>query len=513
MDFAEYADKVRACWLGKNIGGTLGMPFECKRGVFEVDYYPESVLGKGPIANDDLELQLVFLNAAEKYGQALNSAILGEYWLSCIIATISEYGAGMTNMRMGIPPPFSGYYGNHNKDSCGSFIRSELWACLTPGHPELAARYAFMDASVDHADEGVYGEIFCSVVQSAAFVEDDRFKLIDIGLSYIPDDCGIARGVKCVVECWRCGLDWKQARVKLLNAVPCSFGMYSGYQGRPAEPDVPVGPLGYDGPANVGIAILGLVYGEGDFSKSICIAAGCGEDGDCTTATVGAIMGIIGGTASIPEKWTQPLGDGIAIGCIIHDGSVTYPATVTELCSRICRLVPVFLRSPRESIRSMNYYTVSETGQIGIITRGKGELADRKEYYGIFERKETKFHYERQPYAIKESNTLYEATLDTVDGISIHEGVQKKFVLEFNNKRITQHWVTVKWNLPAGWEVSPGRETAVFLDQQHGGTRITERVYWITPRNLDTSRVEISVEIWTNSRVSTLFFPLTLVVD
>ena len=28
MNFKEYADKVRACWLGKNIGGTLGCPLE-----------------------------------------------------------------------------------------------------------------------------------------------------------------------------------------------------------------------------------------------------------------------------------------------------------------------------------------------------------------------------------------------------------------------------------------------------------------------------------------------------
>ena len=32
LTFREYQDKVKACWLGKNIGGTLGTPFECIRG-------------------------------------------------------------------------------------------------------------------------------------------------------------------------------------------------------------------------------------------------------------------------------------------------------------------------------------------------------------------------------------------------------------------------------------------------------------------------------------------------
>jgi hypothetical protein len=31
----------------------------------------------------------------------------------------------------------------------------------------------------------MYGEIFCAVLQSAAFVESDKRKLIDIALSYI----------------------------------------------------------------------------------------------------------------------------------------------------------------------------------------------------------------------------------------------------------------------------------------------------------------------------------------
>ena len=78
---------------------------------------------------------------------------------------------------------------NTYKNSNGCWIRSELWACLAPGHPEIATRYAFEDAIVDHANEGMYGEIFTAALQSAAFAESDREKLIDIGLSYIPEDC------------------------------------------------------------------------------------------------------------------------------------------------------------------------------------------------------------------------------------------------------------------------------------------------------------------------------------
>lgn len=63
-------------------------------------------------------------------------------------------------MRRGFQPPLSGRVGNYFKDSCGCFIRSEIWACLAPGLPETATKYAYLDGCVDHADEGVYGEVF-----------------------------------------------------------------------------------------------------------------------------------------------------------------------------------------------------------------------------------------------------------------------------------------------------------------------------------------------------------------
>ena len=51
---SEYRKKVRGCFIGKSVGGTLGMPFEGNLNVNEVTYYdpvPTSM-----VANDDLDL-------------------------------------------------------------------------------------------------------------------------------------------------------------------------------------------------------------------------------------------------------------------------------------------------------------------------------------------------------------------------------------------------------------------------------------------------------------------------
>ncbi|HHV98875.1 MAG TPA: hypothetical protein GXX36_04765 [Clostridiaceae bacterium] len=65
LSLNEYKNKVLGCWMGKNIGGTLGAPFECKRGVYDIDFYIQD-LGGEPLPNDDLDLQLVWLNVVEK---------------------------------------------------------------------------------------------------------------------------------------------------------------------------------------------------------------------------------------------------------------------------------------------------------------------------------------------------------------------------------------------------------------------------------------------------------------
>ena len=74
INIKKYKDKVRGCWLGKNVGGSLGAPYECRRGVFDLEFYTHD-LSQGVLPNDDLDLQLIWLNAAEKYGRNTDSEI------------------------------------------------------------------------------------------------------------------------------------------------------------------------------------------------------------------------------------------------------------------------------------------------------------------------------------------------------------------------------------------------------------------------------------------------------
>jgi ADP-ribosylglycohydrolase len=325
LNSTAFREKVYGCWLGKNCGGTLGAPLEKMWGeaeMFDVWWYPQ--LQEGGIPNDDLEMQLIWLKALEEVGPHIKAADLARYWLDHIGYNWDEYGLSKTNLRLGLLPPVSGFYNNWFKNCMGSPIRSEIWACVAPGIPSIAVRFAYEDALCDHAGgEGVFGSLFNAAVESAAFVVDDREQLIEIGLSYIPPSSETAKAIVTARAAYAASEDWKTARTRIMQAVPDRIAQYA--------------------PLNLGFQVLGWLYGE-DFGDAICKAVNCGYDTDCTGATLGSILGILAGQRNLPEKWTAPLGEAIATneswGGIRHtsDGSNPIPVNLIELTDRVCAM-------------------------------------------------------------------------------------------------------------------------------------------------------------------------------
>ena len=308
-----FRDKVYGGWAGKNIGGTLGGPLEGRKELMDYDFYPK--LPDGPLANDDLDLQLVWLHALETYGPRLQAVELAEEWKEHVFFPFDEYGYALTNMRKGLRPPVSGWFDNPFIDCMGAPIRSEIWAMVCPGEPELAAYYAYHDAITDHAGgEGVYGEMFFAAIESAAFVEPDREKLIETGLSVIPQESRVAQAVRDTVAWHKQGLDWKACRAKVLE-----------HHGRSNFTDAP---------QNVAFTILGWLYGT-SFGDCICKAVNCGYDTDCTGATLGAILGILHGFNAIPERWKEPLGNRVVVSSAVR--GFPAPFTLEELTERTLR--------------------------------------------------------------------------------------------------------------------------------------------------------------------------------
>lgn len=506
LEFETLKDKILGCWNGKNAGGVLGAPFEGKRQINNVSFYTQDI-NENPPANDDLDLQLVWLNAIEKFGRAVDSSILGEFWVSYIIPNWAEYGMGKSNLSGGLMPPLSGYVNNHYKDSCGCFIRSEIWACIMPGHPERAVRYAFEDAIVDHADEGLYAEIFCTALESAAFVENDVFKLIDIALSYIPEDCGIAKAAKIAVECYKNGKTWQQAREMILTELPATFGIN---ETKPSKINdaLPVGKAGYDAPSNIGITLIGLLYGEGDFGDSICIAVNCGEDTDCSAATLGSILGIIHGNSKLPEKWLKPLGGVINTICINKCACLRIPADVEELTERVLRQIPIFLEA--------EYCDFMYGGNGFILNTAEELMCEKEDLYieGCFVSQPMLVHelLETSPFMVKRNCGTVNVWIDYMGKPFIKAGETKKVRLLITRSNVIDHqqFLNIKLYMQPGVTVAQGRYVSVALQEGYGAK--AEIYLDITAETIEEPKVEILADIsvagrHTDNIIKILLFP------
>lgn len=286
-----YREKVLACWLGKNIGGILGTPTEGYPGILNFTYYDP--VPTEPVPNDDLELQV--MNAAALAGMEVpevNRNIVAEIWRRHMDFHCDEYAVALKNLRNGIRPPWSGSYDNYYHDGMGAAIRSELWACLAPGEPELAAAFAREDACVDHCGDGVDAEVFLAALESRAFVSGDIEDLISCGLRFLPDGSRLKRCIRETCELWRAWKDWEKVRNRIQETYATEF--------RTAV--IP----------NVPYTVLALLAGERDFGKTICTAVNCGMDTDCTGATAGAVMGILD-PDGIGEKWLAPVGHALVV--------------------------------------------------------------------------------------------------------------------------------------------------------------------------------------------------------
>lgn len=319
-----YRDKVYACWLGKNIGGTMGTPFEGNPDLLDIKGFTSK---KGePLPNDDLDLQIVWLKAVNEVGALnLDANILSWYWRRYIPAEWNEYGVGSNNASVGFTPPMSGeLYNDGWKLSNGAWIRSEIWACLAPGFPNIAAKYAIMEASIDHGvSDGTAAEIFTATLESIAFVESDLRKAISGALAFIPEESRVAQSVSLVIEEYDKGTDWKETRQKVL-ALNADLGYFMAA-------------------SNIAYAVIGLLYGEGDFLQSLIYAINCGDDTDCTGATVGSVLGIMGGTAAIPEDLKEYIGDRIITKSLDISSFWDLPADCTEFTERFVRTMPSFM--------------------------------------------------------------------------------------------------------------------------------------------------------------------------
>ena len=297
MERNALKDKIYGGWFGKCLGGAVGMPYE---GVPYTLDITEDAVHLSNVPNDDLELQLVWLEALRTHGISLRSADLGEIWRKRIPCGCDEYSIALFNLAHGIPAPASGWKNNFFADGMGATIRSEIWALIFAGRPDAAGFFASQDAQVDHWGDGVRGEVFMAMAEAHACQYSDTEKALRFALEKTAPGCRLRQTLERVFAMYDSGAGDKEARNELLL-----------HEQR--------NPNFTDCVMNLAFAVHSLLRGKGDFLKTVLEAVSFGRDTDCTAATCGAFLGIARGMKAFHEKWRALVDDNLVLSDFVSD--------------------------------------------------------------------------------------------------------------------------------------------------------------------------------------------------
>jgi len=164
--------------------------------------------------------------------------------------------------------------------------------------PNTASAISDKIGHIMNFGDGWYGGVFVGAMYSLAFISDDINHIINEALKTIPKQSEFYQSISDVIA-WhkKYPNDWKQTwleiQKKWANDTGCPEGVFV--------------PFNIDAKVNAAYVVLGLLYGQKDFTKTLELTTRCGQDADCNPSTAGGILGTILGYDKIPAYWKMGL--------------------------------------------------------------------------------------------------------------------------------------------------------------------------------------------------------------
>lgn len=318
-------DKVHGAWLGRICGCMLGktvegirsdefIPFLKESGNYPLhryilrsdlmadieDKYKFGFTGNmsyvgdidGMPADDDTNYMVLAQNIREKYGKDFTPYDVSVAWMDSQpkYAYCTAERVAFCNFIKGFTPPTSAIYKNPYREWIGAQIRGDYWGYINPGNPELAAEMAWRDASISHIKNGIYGEMFIAAMLANAAVTSNIEDIILSGLAQIPYTSRLYKSVTDILDKYKSGVPEEETFAYIHSC----YDEHTGYGWCHTI-------------SNAMIVVASLLYGGGDYARSICRAVQTAFDTDCNGATVGSILGMANGVGTIPEYWSKPI--------------------------------------------------------------------------------------------------------------------------------------------------------------------------------------------------------------
>ncbi|MFM9910865.1 MAG: ADP-ribosylglycohydrolase family protein, partial [Chitinophagaceae bacterium] len=304
----QLKNKIMGGWAGQTIGVTFGGPYEFRfQGTFIGDYQPlkwyEGYLKHTMINNpglyDDLYMDLTFVDVFEKYGLDAPVDSFANSFANAGYMLWHANQAARYNILQGIKAPASGEWKNNPHADCIDYqIEADFAGLMSPGMPNTASAISDKIGHIMNYGDGWYGGIYIGAMYALSFTSSNVEEIVRQALKTIPVQSEFYQCINEVINNYKkYPLNWKQTwlevQEKWANDIGCPDGVFA--------------PFNIDAKVNAAYVVIGLLYGKGDFTKTMEITTRCGQDADCNPSSAGGILGTILGYDKIPAYWKMGL--------------------------------------------------------------------------------------------------------------------------------------------------------------------------------------------------------------
>lgn len=297
ISLAELRDKIEGGWAGQMIGVSYGAPteFRYKEQIIEdalPEWKPERI--SNSLNQDDLYVDMTFAKVLDDKGVNATTDDFGAMFRDAKYALWHANLAARRALKRGVRATDAGTpkYNAHAND-IDFQIEADFIGLMAPGLPLAATDLAWRAGRVMNHGDGIYGGIFVSCMYSTAFFEKDARKVVEAGLQCLPAKSPYAMTIADVLQWSKDNRDWK-ATWKLIE---------DKWNKREPCPDGALKPFNIDAKLNGAYIALGLLYGAGDFNRTLDISTRAGQDSDCNPSNACGILGAMLGYKRIPEEW------------------------------------------------------------------------------------------------------------------------------------------------------------------------------------------------------------------
>jgi hypothetical protein len=205
--------------------------------------------------------------------------------------------AARYNILNGIMPPASGFWMNNpHADDIDFQIEADFAGLMAPGMVNTATEICDKVGHIMNYGDGWYGGVYVAAMYSLAFVSNDVNYVVTEALKTIPQESQFYKCISDVIK-WHSEFptDWSQT----WNLVQQNWSQDIGC------PDGVFTDFNIDAKINAAYIVVGLLYGEGDYSKTLDVSTRCGQDSDCNPASAGGILGTMIGYSKLPDEWKK----------------------------------------------------------------------------------------------------------------------------------------------------------------------------------------------------------------